>query len=339
MKAMEIAHRGRHLRGMENQSKKSAGFRLREIFSALAGRDMADEVASIESAMARLEAERVAAQAELATLAEQRVQALLDDDDARCDRLDRRGEMLHRTCERVEVALPELQRRLDDARRRGDEAARLATYNAAKEARRAAESALRKYSDAAKQIVDILEAVARADSAVAAANAALPEGQAALAFAEQVVRGDVPEHDEILDETDEEVWEHVSTGWKVDPDDVAKIVEARAGSRGSYETSVHNVGLTTYEVVKRRYRTTRILQARSADRVEPLSTQIVLPRLAFGDDRPFWKPTGVGALYGPPDGKAVLAAVADLRTHWSDKPKERPERSIVTSRRLVEGEA
>jgi hypothetical protein len=321
------------------QQTKSAGFRLREIFSALAGRDMADEVASIEGAMARLEAERVAAQAELATLAEQRVQALLDDDDGTLDRLDRRGEALHRVIERVEVALPELQRRLDDARRRGDEAARLATYNTAKEARRAAESALRKYPDAAKQIVDILEAVARADSAVAAANAALPEGQAALAFAEQMMRGHAPEHDEILDETDEEVWEHIDAGWRVEPDDIKKIVVAEDGRTGSYETFAHNVGLTSYRVQKRRYRTTRILQARSADRVEPLSTQIMLPRLAFGDDRPFWKPTGVGALYGPPDGKAVLAAIADLRTHWNDKPKERPERSIVTSRRLIEEEA
>jgi hypothetical protein len=338
MKPLAIAHRGRHRRGMEHQ-KKSAGFRLREIFAALSGRDTGDEIGSIESAMARLEDERVAAQAELATLAEQRVQALLDDDDGTLDRLDRRGEALHRVIERVEVALPELQRRLDDARRRGDEAARLTTYNTAKEARRAAESALRKYPEVAKQIVDILEAVARADSAVAAANAALPEGQAALAFAEQVVRGHAPEHDEILDETDEEVWEHVNTGWKVDPDDVAKIVVARAGQTGSYETSVHNVGLTTYEVVKRRYRTTRILHARSAERVEPLSTQIVLPRLAFGDDRPLWKPTGVGALFGLPDGKAVLAAIADLRTRWSDKPKERPERSIVTSRRVIGGEA
>jgi hypothetical protein len=323
---------------MEHQ-KKSAGFRLREIFAALSGRDTGDEISSIESAMARLEAERVAAQAELATLAEQRVQALLDDDDGTLDRLDRRGEALHRVIERVEVALPELQRRLDDARKRGDEAARLATYSAAKEARRAAESALRKYPDAAKQIVDILEAVARADSAVAAANAALPEGQAALAFAEQVVRGYEPEHDEILDETDEEVWEHVNTGWKVDLADVSRIVVAEDGVTGRYEKFAHHIGLTTYQVVKRRYRTTRMRQARSANRVEPLSTQIVLPRLAFGDDRPLRKPTGVGALYGLPDGKAVLAAVADLRTHWNDKPKERPARSIVTSRRLIEGDA
>lgn len=325
--------------GMKQTQPKSVGLRIRDIFASITGRDGPDEISQIESAMQRLEAERAAAQTELAAVAEQRVQALLDDDDDACDRLDRRGEALHRVCERVEVALPALQQRLDDARKRSDQAARLATYNAAKDATRAAEAALRKYPEAAKQIVDILEAIARADCAVSAANAALPEDRAALAFVEQAMRGHEPERDEVLDETYDEEWVHVGTGWKVEPADIENIVVAADGRTGTYETLLHNAGLTMYGVEKRRYRTTRTSRARSVDRVEPLSTQITLPCLAIGGGWPFWAPAGVGPIYGPPDGKAVLAAVADARAHWTDRPTARPERLIEVERRPVDGKA
>jgi hypothetical protein len=306
---------------MNKQS--SPGLRLREIFSTLTGRDGRDDIARIEAAMTKLEGEKSSAQAELATLASERTERLLDDDDAALDRIDRRSEALHRVIERVsEAGLPELQRRLAAARAQIDEGAREALYSAAEDASKLAEKALRSYPALAKKIVCVIEAVAKADAAVAQANAALPTGKQALVYVEHAVRGWPREDDILVDQQDRMVWTRADEPNWIIQADLVDMIETEDGITGTLRVRYDGGGIKTWPVVKRRHRTTKQIRGRSAYLPNPLSLLVSLPALISGAPD-IWEPYGNGMFTGDPDGSEILTKIAEMTEGW-DRGAEDP---------------
>jgi hypothetical protein len=89
---------------------------LGDFVRSISSRDKPDDVGELEAAIARLEAERAAAGAELTAIAERRPTLLLSDDDKKLDLDERAAERAYRAVEKVDLVLPGLRDRLSAAR-------------------------------------------------------------------------------------------------------------------------------------------------------------------------------------------------------------------------------
>ena len=87
-----------------------------KFLEALAGRNKSDDPAELSAAIARLEQEKSAAEAEMAAIAARRQKLLLDDRDDELDRDERTAERAYRVVEKVDAALPDIRTRLAAAK-------------------------------------------------------------------------------------------------------------------------------------------------------------------------------------------------------------------------------
>ncbi|HEY8578644.1 MAG TPA: hypothetical protein VIL72_02070 [Beijerinckiaceae bacterium] len=176
--------------------------KLRELFGGLTAKDGTEDQARIRIALAEVQEQQSAAKQQLAGIAERRTSALLNDDDAALDKLDREAEKLHRLIERAEFAAPELEKRLAAAMDRHAEARRADAYAAASAAAAEADRRLRRdYGKHAQAILELISAAASAVADVESANRNLPGGKEPIALPE-ILRRTTPSLPEEVLQTD-----------------------------------------------------------------------------------------------------------------------------------------
>jgi hypothetical protein len=258
--------------------------KLRSIFATVAGKDgKGGDPDRIRAMISDIERQRETAHEALASLAERRVDALMDDDLPGVNKIDNEAQKCHFEIDQAEIALPKLQQALADALSRDAEAERLARYDAAKASLKSGVAALARYEKWAHEGVEILRVVAEGELAVMQANADLPTGAKPLTGVEQQVRGLAGEPERILSEHIEEPrWFFVGHFKKpVAPEDYQKIRrDERDPNRGVLPTQYAD--MNPHHVIRRQEKVTRYLPARGAFAPVPLACDVRLPGFAPG---------------------------------------------------------
>lgn len=252
--------------------------KIKDLFSSITAKDGADDADRIRAAITKVEAEQSNARSELAGIADQRTEALLSDDDAALDRLDRRTEALHRTLERCEFALPQLQERLRAADKRGAEENRRAAFEKAKAAAKEAEKRLlRDYNRLAGELLGLILTATEAIAEVDRVNRDLPEGFEPVQIPPGLARGATYFPEKVVDEEIVERWVGQKSGALVDQ----RLVQDLGNGVGTIETATSNT-----PCVRRSFREISF-QAEVRDHVERLDQLLVLPGL-FNAEPPIW---------------------------------------------------
>ncbi|HEV7246779.1 MAG TPA: hypothetical protein VGN93_07285 [Shinella sp.] len=270
---------------------------MSKLLNKLMGKSSSTDIAS---AITKARAELAQAEAAVATAEEQYDANLLTADkkslraflDAKTEAgidVDQARARIHRL-ERDHAAA--LEAEATDLRQR--------RYDEAKAASEAAEKRLRReYSKAALQIRDLLAEVAAASIAVQAANEDRPEGAPPL-LDPDYSRSQHQLYREVISEDIVEMWTEID-GTRPIRDELQRTVRAHEKNRrgmmrdrsdSDERPLLYGTAQTEHgplEVVRKRFRRTKILPDQAGWLTGPLACEIMLPPIDAGAS-PFWKP-------------------------------------------------
>ncbi|WP_267428298.1 hypothetical protein [Methylobacterium sp. GC_Met_2] len=275
-----------------------------------------------------------AAQAELAAAREAQAAAeqayrgsLLGGNEAETLRLDAARREASVRIDRATALIEALRERLAEARDREAEAERVAEYEAARVQADDARRALAEHYDSmATDLVRLMEVVARAEMELQRVNADLPRGAERIQSVEHTVR-DIPAGpDEVLSETEVELWVEVgqTTPGTFDQDNVYKTGPGRGVIK------IRGIPLTEcIQVELRKFTEQQVLLGSSRQVVFPLHSRISLPGFRAGEPA-IWK--AMDALAKPSE---IVKRIENLRFGLLPEPVEAAPTPTKPRRKLI----